>query len=137
MKSPCHCINIRFAARKVTKFYDDALKEVGLTCPQHFLLLKLSKEGEANMKAFARLAGLDRTTLVRNIRPLLEAGMIEVDQVDGDARQKMVKLTKRGKKVVEKAKPLWESAQASLEKTLGLNAVKLLDELAELIPALD
>jgi len=89
------------------------------------------------MKAFARLVGLDRTTLVRNIRPLLEAGMIEVDQVDGDARQNMVKLTKRGKKVVEKAKPLWESAQASLEKTLGLNAIKLLDELAELIPALD
>jgi len=41
------------------------------------------------------------------------------------------------KKILEKAKPLWESAQASLEKTLGLNAIKLLDEPAELIPALD
>ncbi len=136
MKSICHCSNIRFAARKLTEFYDRRLEIVGLTLPQFSLLRRLGREGEVNMNGLAKLAALDRTTLVRNLRPLLDAGLIKVAADEMDARQKRVCLTARGRKKVSKAMPLWESAQASVEEILGPGRINLLDDLAEMLPAL-
>lgn len=136
MKSICHCSNIRLAARKITEFYDLRLESVGLTLPQFSLLRRLSREGNVNMNGLATLAGLDRTTLVRNMRPLIDAGLIVVGTDEQDGRQKRVSLTIRGRNTVAKAMPIWESAQATIEKLLGTRQIALLGELAEMLPRL-
>lgn len=136
MKSACHCSNIRLVARKLTDFYDRRLQAAGLTLPQFSLLRRLNRAGETNMNGVAKLAGLDRTTVVRNLRPLLDAGVIEVIADDADARHKRVRLTARGRKVLAKAMPLWDAAQASAADALGSKRVAMLGEIAELLPRL-
>ena len=62
--------------------------------------------------------GMDRTTLVRNLRPLQRDGLVKVG---GGGRGRLVELaiTTKGRKQMEKLKPAWKSAQSAAVKTLG------------------
>jgi DNA-binding MarR family transcriptional regulator len=61
---------------------------------------------------------MDRTTLVRNLRPLQRDGLVEAD---GGGRGNRVDLaiTAKGRKQIEKLTPAWKSAQCAAVKTLG------------------
>ena len=59
--------------------------------------------------------GLDRSTMVRNIAPLLSEGLIQ--QVEGHG--KMYALSEKGEAVLEKAIPVWEGAQKKINSFLG------------------
>ena len=62
--------------------------------------------------------GMDRTTLSRDLKPLLAAGWIE--PVEGaDARQRPVRATTAGRRAVAKAMPLWRAVQDEIETLLG------------------
>lgn len=63
--------------------------------------------------------GMERTTLVRNLRPLQRDGFVEV--VGGGGRGNLVELsiTAKGRKQIEKLTPAWKSAQSAVVKTLG------------------
>ena len=62
--------------------------------------------------------GLERTTLVRNLRPLQRDGLA---QAGGGGRGGRVELsiTAKGRKKIEEAMPAWRSAQSAVVKTLG------------------
>ena len=62
--------------------------------------------------------GMDRTTLVRNLRPLHRDGLV---QVAGGGRGTRVelKITAKGRKQIEKLTPAWKCAQSTAVKTLG------------------
>ena len=62
--------------------------------------------------------GMERTTLVRNLRPLQRDGLA---QASGGGHGKLVELsiTNKGRKQIEKLKPAWQSAQSAAVKTLG------------------
>jgi DNA-binding MarR family transcriptional regulator len=62
--------------------------------------------------------GMDRTTLVRNLRPLQRDGLV---QAVGGGRGNRVELaiTSKGRKQIEKLAPAWRSAQSAVVKTLG------------------
>ena len=62
--------------------------------------------------------GMDRTTLVRNLRPLQRDGLV---QISGGGRGNRVELaiTAKGRKQIEKLTPAWRSAQSAVVKTLG------------------
>ena len=62
--------------------------------------------------------GLERTSLVRNLRPLQRDGFVEVA---GGGRGNRVELTitAKGRKQVEKFMPAWRAAQSAVVKTLG------------------
>ena len=62
--------------------------------------------------------GMDRTTLVRNLRPLQRDGLV---QVIGGGRGNRVELviTSKGRKQIEKLAPAWKAAQSAAVKTLG------------------
>ena len=62
--------------------------------------------------------GMDRTTLVRNLRPLQRDGFVEAV---GGGRGNRVELTitTKGRKQIEKLMPAWKSAQSAMVKTLG------------------
>ncbi len=80
---------------------------------------------------------LDRTTLARNLRPLERDGLLSTTAPPADQRVTEVRLTARGRRVIEKALPSWRKAQASVAARLGAKRVALLRELAaEWSPAL-
>ena len=114
-KSECYCTNLRRSANAVSEFYDRELAGSELTAPQYYLLINLSRLGEANITHWAEHVGLDRSTMVRNIRPLESRGMIT--QVEGHG--KTYALTDAGRAALDAAVPLWEGAQRKLRSFLG------------------
>ena len=62
--------------------------------------------------------GLERTTLVRNLRPLQRDGLT---RAVGGGRGGRVELsiTAKGQKKIEESMPAWRSAQSAVVKTLG------------------
>ena len=114
----CTCTNLRKAARVVTKIYDAAFRPIGLRATQFTLLASLSHRGGLPQTRLAEVLVIDRTTLTRNLRPLVGRGFVRVDR-DGDRRIRRISLTEAGKAILAEALPLWRKAQSRLVESLG------------------
>ncbi|MDF2568833.1 MAG: HpaR: homoprotocatechuate degradation operon regulator, HpaR [Sporomusa sp.] len=116
--SPCHCLNMRRASRAVTDFYERALEPSGLKITQYSLLRHLEQVEPATISELAKTMRIDRTTLNRNMKPLIEVGLIAVN-TGKDPRSRQVILTQSGKSALINASTLWDQAQSSLQEYLG------------------
>ena len=114
----CVCFNLRWVARAVTQFYDSEMRRHGIRPTQGTILLALDSKENWSMAELSDWLGLDRTTLVRNLRPLQRDGLV---QAVGGGRGNRVELaiTSKGRKQIEKLTPAWRSAQSAAVKTLG------------------
>jgi DNA-binding MarR family transcriptional regulator len=90
---------------------------VGLKITQLTLLRGLDRLGSATYNEIATELSLDKTTISRNIKLLIDAGWVEVSS-DEDARYKLAKLSPAGARVLKKAEPHWRAAQTQVEKEL-------------------
>ena len=115
---PCVGFNTRRATRLITQYYDKALAPAGLRSTQYSLLNGLSMLGEASMQDISIMMAMDRTTLTRNLSPLVKKGLVKVS-VGSDRRARPIQITPKGKSALEKALPYWEKAQAHILDTLG------------------
>lgn len=115
---PCVGFNTRRATRLVTQYYDKALAPAGLRSTQYSLLSILLMMDKASMQELAFVLAMDRTTLSRNLSPLLKKGWIKVS-VGADRRAHPVRITPKGKTILERALPLWEQAQTQIVNRLG------------------
>jgi DNA-binding MarR family transcriptional regulator len=123
------------AARAVTRAYDDALRPVGLRATQLAVLVAVGNDGSMSITALAKLMGMDRTTLTRNVRPLERESLIAVG-LEGWRRSRTLEITKKGQSRLREALPHWERAQETLRRKLGdQNWVRVHDDLDELIGA--
>jgi len=114
----CTCTNLRQAARVVTQAYDAALQPAGLKATQFALLATLVQLGEVPLTQLADALVVDRTTLTRNLKPLVRRGLIGIAHAE-DQRVRNVSLTKTGRRVFEEARPHWARAQSRIVKCLG------------------
>jgi DNA-binding MarR family transcriptional regulator len=114
----CVCFNLRWVTRVVTQFFDAEIRRHGIRPTQRTILLALSAKESWTMAALSDWLGMDRTTLVRNIRPLQRDGMA---QTVGGGRGGRVELsiTAKGRKKIKESLPAWRSAQSAAVKTLG------------------
>ena len=135
--SPCNCMNIRRASRAVTQFYDEILKPSGVSIVQMSLLRHIEAVEGVTVSKLAKMMRIDRTTLNRNMKPLLDAGFITIEP-GVDSRTRQVALTDRGQETAAKAWELWGEAQASLKEYLGeedlAKLTQLLSRLEALVP---
>ncbi|MEQ1517333.1 MAG: MarR family winged helix-turn-helix transcriptional regulator [Usitatibacteraceae bacterium] len=136
----CTCGRLRKLTRRMTSFYEQHMREVGLKLSQYSVLANLSAEQQSLAQLAARL-DMDRTTLTRSLKPLVEHGW--VSEVAGvDARQRLLVLTPEGKDFRQRAHAHWRQAQLALETHLGRNVVAdlntqletLLTQLRPLLP---
>src|SRR5262249_37737240 len=134
----CTSTRLRRAGRAVTAIFDQTMAEVGLRGTQFSLLTALRLAGEAPVSRLAELLELDRTTMTRNLEPLERDGLIETDPALADRRVRLVRLTEKGRKTLERGLPLWEAAQEKVIAMLGeapwLNLMRSLDTLTALRP---
>ncbi len=134
-KSPCYCMNIRRAAGAVSNIYDKFLTPIDLSVNQFSLLLNLNRLEVCSVSDLAVYIGLERTTVVRTIKPLIERGLI-TDISSDNQRNRKLTLTAEGKEKIEKGLPLWENAQNFIKEHLGEEKVKtlysILDEFNEI-----
>ena len=122
--SVCTCFRLRRASRRVTQVYDHELAAVGLSLNQYSILRRSEREPRV-LGELADELGMDRTTLTRNLSPLVDAGLLET--VRGrDARRRMIGLTPSGRDRLAAAKPCWQRAQATLDAMLGQAGIQRL-----------
>jgi DNA-binding MarR family transcriptional regulator len=114
----CACLHAREAARAVTRAYDRAFAPLGLRATQFSLLVALSVAEPPTITVLAERLGMDRTTLTRNLRPLLRDGLVELAPADGP-RPRPPTITRKGSALLAKAGAHWRAAQAALERKLG------------------
>jgi len=115
---PCFCGNLRRATRTVTRVYEEEFRGVGFTGSTQYTLLRVLA-GSAGMRQrdLGESLGIDETTLTRTLRPLLEKGWLDLRE-GNDRREKLISLTKSGRRQTQLALPAWERAQARIKKVL-------------------
>ena len=119
--SPCVCGTLRMVSRAVTQLYDDALRPSGLRVTQFSIVAIIARMGEVNLRQLEDMLAIDQTTLTRSLNLLEREGMAQrVPHPDG--RVKLVRLTSRGRRALEVARPLWAQAQDKVLHELGAKA---------------
>lgn len=114
----CACASLRRAARAVTRLYEQELQGMGLRATQFTLLQALERKGTSPQRALGDLLALDPTTLSRTLRPLERAGWIRAS-AGQDRRVVRWTLTSAGRRLLARAQPAWERAQARFRAELA------------------
>jgi DNA-binding MarR family transcriptional regulator len=82
------------------------------------LLVTNRLAGESTINDLAEKMAMDRTTLSRNLKPLVRSGLLEVRPGE-DGRRRLVRTTPAGEQALEEAYPLWQHAQQETVSVLG------------------
>lgn len=122
----CSCFAVRRAARAITQHYDRLLRPSGLRATQFTLLVVLALEGRKPLGRIADRLGTERTTLTRNLRPLVARGLVVVGS-HPDRRVQLLEASPRGVAAARKALPLWREAQRSIAGSFTPGALRSLD----------
>ena len=114
----CVCFNLRWMTRAVTRFYDAEMRRLGVRPTQTPILGALQARDGWSMAELSEWLGMERTTLVRNLRPLEREGLV---RANGGGRGGHVELmiTEEGRKTLAKTLPAWRAAQDKVVAILG------------------
>lgn len=133
--SACTCANLRRAMRSVTQMYAAALQPSGLKATQFTLLATLSRRNDVPLSQLAEFLAMDRTTLTRNLKPLIAKDLVAAG-ADDDRRIRRISLTDDGHKALEAAMPHWQAVQSRLVDKLGHAPWQhMLDDLRSVVDA--
>lgn len=120
----CPGLQIRLAARRISAFLDARLAGHGLSIAQFGLMTQIAAAGDDTLGALADRAGLDQSTLSRNLRALEAAGLVEIAAVEADLRRRAAWLTEAGARRLEAAMPAWRRAREALVESINPKAVE-------------
>ena len=115
----CNCFAVRQAARHVTKLYERHLAEAQLTSAQFSILGALGEGGPMTMADLADVLVMDRTTLLRAMKPLQREDFLKTTSSTEDPRQLVFALSPAGVRKLKQALPLWHKAQEEFEAEVG------------------
>lgn len=119
----CPGFQARATARAVTRHYNAFFKPLELTAEQFSLLVGIGSTRNATVAGLAASAGVDATTLSRNVQNLERRDLIHAE--GGRGRWgKQLSLTEGGRGLMAEALPRWEEARAELSRRLGEEALQ-------------
>lgn len=114
----CACFNLRRASRAVTRFYDEVLGPGGLRSTGFAALIAIQIDGVPTLPKLSRTLGVDRSTLTRNLQPLVRQGLVKIGTSAG-SRTATARLTPKGERTLLACVPLWKDAQGRFEGKIG------------------
>jgi len=133
----CTHFRLRQISRVVGQHYDAELAAVGLKTTQYSLLSHVLRLGPLRLGELARAMRMDASTLTRNLKPVLDAGWLQLEP-GADKRSRQVQITASGRAKRNQAQRHWKAAQTRLNQSLGLERIqalhRLLDECLQLFP---
>jgi DNA-binding MarR family transcriptional regulator len=91
------CFRLYTASRLLTQVYHPLLSEHGLTFPQYLVLLVLWEKDAQPVNDIAKRLYLETNTVTPLIQRMEKGGIVTRNKGEKDARQMIVKLTKKGK----------------------------------------
>jgi DNA-binding MarR family transcriptional regulator len=122
----CIAGRLRLLNRVVTSLYDVALRPFGMKLSQGNVLAVAAKLGVARPAQVCEFLEMDTSTLSRTVDRMVANGWLEIVP-DEDGRSQPFRLTAEGRRLMERALPAWEQAQAEAGKLLGDDGLRLLD----------
>lgn len=129
----CNCFATRQAARHVTRLYERHLSGAGVTSAQFSILVLLDEGRGMTMSELATALVMDRTTLLRALKPLQRDGLVNSQRSESDPRQLILALSAAGQRKLKEAMRLWQKAQTEFETQVGAaRAARLRNELLAL-----
>lgn len=127
--SDCNCLNLRRAAQALTRVYDESVSAAsGISLNQFALLRYIKNLAPVSVSDLSAALRLDRTTLVRTLKPLEKLALIE-DLATAGARSRELALTAKGQKALAEARAGWAAAQSRVAAELGEAGIRQLTEL--------
>ena len=114
----CFNFQLRRTSRLLRRYYDDALRPIGLRITQFNILAVLAQTGPIAITGLAEVLGLERSALARNLKLVTRKRFVIVS-TGSDKRTRIVKLAHGGKLKLDEALPKWDHAQRQLVKNLG------------------
>jgi DNA-binding MarR family transcriptional regulator len=138
--SGCTCLRLRRLNRQLTQLYDQELQRAGLSVNQFGLLASLygltcGGQGRVSIGALADQLGMHPTTLNRDLKPLLQQGLVAKAIEATDRRVRALVITSKGRARLRKALPHWRHAQRGLDQALGVEAARELNQVVDLAAA--
>jgi DNA-binding MarR family transcriptional regulator len=118
IRDNCLCLHVQRAARVLARRFDDALRPLGLTSGQFSLLTSLNRPAPPSIGAVANVLAMDRTTLTANLKPLERRKLVKIVADKTDKRNRLVRLTKAGHRLLEDALPVWRETHGAIEKRM-------------------
>jgi len=132
----CLFAKTRTVSRYITNLYTQALKDVGMTPVQYSMLTAIQILEEANINDLSSALKMDRTTINRNLKPLIREGLVFMNE-SSDKRERLVSITKEGRELYQTGYANWKQAQCDFQNILGEEKKdemsKLLDEIIKTI----
>ena len=116
-----HCVltRTRQISRALTAIYDDAMRPFGIASSQFSLLVLVAEFGPLSRSDLGRRNQHDRSTLTRNLQPLIAHGWIAEGVPGDDGRSRPLSLTKKGRALLDDVAPAWSAAQSRATALLG------------------
>ncbi|SCB27213.1 MarR family winged helix-turn-helix transcriptional regulator [Rhizobium hainanense] len=122
----CNCFAARKASRQISRFYDSHLERAGLRITQFLTLAALAEVGSAAVNVLAERLDIERTAMGKMVGFLERDGYVAIKSSPADGRFRLVELTDEGRRLHEKAAPLWQQAQREFEHLNGAQNVATL-----------
>ena len=122
----CNCFAMRKANRQISRFYDAHLEPVGLRITQFLTLAALNELGSAGVNALAEQLDIERTAMGKMAGFLERDGLARIRPSPTDGRSRLIELTDAGRRLHDKAAPLWQQAQREFERLNGAKNVAAL-----------
>ena len=123
----CVAVRLRMLNRVVSNIYDDALRPLGVRASQLNILVATARLGIAKPAEICKRLQLDTSTLSRNVERMKLNGWLEVVP-DEDGRAQPIRLTAEGRRLLQRAMPAWDKAQAKVKKLIGADTVASIDK---------
>lgn len=118
VRDACLCLHAQRAARALARRFDDALRPFALTNGQFSLLMSLNRPEPPTLGSVAALLAMDRTTLTAALKPLERRKLLQVKVDKEDRRSRRLAITAAGRRLLNKAYPVWKETHAATEKLL-------------------
>lgn len=114
----CPGFQARATARALTRYYNACFKPLGLTAEQFSLLVGIGAAEGTTLVDLADKAGVDPTTLSRNVQNLESRDLVRAKGGRGCAGKRLA-LTTSGRQLVVDAFPVWNWAKEELARRMG------------------
>ena len=118
VRDHCLCLHVQRTARALARRFDDAFRPLGLTNGQFSLMMSLNRPEPPGMAPVAALLAMDQSTLTAALKPLQRRGLLEITTDPADRRARLIALTPKGRRLLVRAVPIWESTHLAVEDLL-------------------
>jgi DNA-binding MarR family transcriptional regulator len=134
VRQTCLATALRQATRALTQRYDAAFSATGIRSTQFNLLVAMAQAPSVPLSRLAKAVVMDRTTLTRNLAPLVRRGLVAESGAE-DKRVRSYALTARGQQLLARALPDWQAAQARILSVLAEEDAKQLRRILRTVVA--